>query len=138
MKSKTAAALWAFFLGGLGAHKFYLGRPGMGLVYMLFCWTGIPSLIAFFEFFGLVLMSEQAFNAAYNNVALGGTGAAVTQSQNIVVNIDPAKMAGASASLTEQIREIHDLHVAGILTDSEFAAKKADLLAGAGSLPQHM
>ena len=26
MKDKTTAAILAFFLGGLGAHKFYLGK----------------------------------------------------------------------------------------------------------------
>jgi TM2 domain-containing membrane protein YozV/Tfp pilus assembly protein PilE len=47
---KTALALLAFFLGGIGAHKFYLGKYLQGVLYILFCWTGIPSLIAFIEF----------------------------------------------------------------------------------------
>ena len=33
MKSKNVAAALAFFLGGLGAHKFYLGKTGIGIVY---------------------------------------------------------------------------------------------------------
>ena len=33
-KSKTAAALLALLLAGLGAHKFYLGSWGWGLVYI--------------------------------------------------------------------------------------------------------
>ena len=47
---KTALALLAFFLGGFGAHKFYVGKYGQGIFYILFCWTGIPGLIAFVEF----------------------------------------------------------------------------------------
>ncbi|MGD2186285.1 MAG: TM2 domain-containing protein [Desulfobacterales bacterium] len=47
---KTALALLAFFLGGFGAHKFYLGKYGQGFFYILFFWTGIPGLIAFVEF----------------------------------------------------------------------------------------
>jgi len=35
LKSTGTAYLWWFFLGGLGAHKFYLGRPAMGVIYML-------------------------------------------------------------------------------------------------------
>ena len=34
MKSKVIAGLLAFFLGGLGAHKFYLGHPGLGIAYL--------------------------------------------------------------------------------------------------------
>jgi TM2 domain-containing membrane protein YozV len=34
-KNKVAAGLLAIFLGGWGIHKFYLGFPGPGLVYLL-------------------------------------------------------------------------------------------------------
>ena len=41
-KSKAAATLWGAFLGGLGAHKFYMGSWGWGIVYLLTCWLYIP------------------------------------------------------------------------------------------------
>lgn len=41
--------LLTFFLGGIGAHKFYFGENKTGLIYLLFCWTFIPSIIAIFE-----------------------------------------------------------------------------------------
>ena len=44
-KSKLAAALFALFLGGFGIHKFYLGRIGWGILYLLFCWTFIPAIL---------------------------------------------------------------------------------------------
>ena len=47
--NKVAYVLFAFFLGGLGAHKFYSGRIGMGILYLVFCWTFIPAIIAFIE-----------------------------------------------------------------------------------------
>ncbi|MBD5026854.1 NINE protein, partial [Xanthomonas citri pv. citri] len=34
-KNKIVAALLAFFFGGLGIHKFYLGRVGQGILYIL-------------------------------------------------------------------------------------------------------
>lgn len=48
-KNKVTAGLLALFLGGFGAHKFYLGKNGMGILYLIFCWTYIPSIIALIE-----------------------------------------------------------------------------------------
>lgn len=66
-KSRIAAALFAFFLGGLGGHKFYLGQVGLGIVYLLFCWTFIPAFIAFIEFILFLTMSDEAFNQKYGH-----------------------------------------------------------------------
>lgn len=64
-KSKIAAALLAFFLGGFGIHKFYLGQVGLGIVYLIFCWTFIPAIIAFIEFIILLTMNDETFNKKY-------------------------------------------------------------------------
>lgn len=66
-KTKMAAALLALFLGGFGAHKFYLGKVGMGILYLLFFWTLIPSLIAFIEFILFLTMTEETFSKKYGN-----------------------------------------------------------------------
>lgn len=65
-KDKIVAALLALFLGGLGVHKFYLGRTGAGIAMLLFCWTGIPSFIAFIDFILLLCSSDEAFMHKYN------------------------------------------------------------------------
>jgi TM2 domain-containing membrane protein YozV len=64
-RSKLAAAMLAFFLGGIGLHRFYLGRPLSGVVYLLLCWTGIPLLLGFIEALVLLTMSEERFAALY-------------------------------------------------------------------------
>jgi TM2 domain-containing membrane protein YozV len=64
-KSRVTAVLLAFFLGGIGAHKFYLGRVGQGILYLLFCWTFIPAIIAFVEFIIYLCMSDESFTAKY-------------------------------------------------------------------------
>lgn len=48
--NKWIYVLLAFFLGWIGAHKFYAGKIGAGICYLLFWWTGIPAIIAFIEF----------------------------------------------------------------------------------------
>ncbi|HBG74940.1 MAG TPA: hypothetical protein DEP80_01845 [Anaerolineae bacterium] len=50
-KNPILALLLAYFLGGFGAHKFYIGQNDLGIIYLLFCWTGFPSLIALIECF---------------------------------------------------------------------------------------
>jgi len=59
------AALLALFLGGIGAHKFYLGRTGIGILYLLFFWTFIPALISFIEGIIFLTMSDSDFVKKY-------------------------------------------------------------------------
>ena len=49
--NKVVYCLLAIFLGGLGIHKFYSGKIGLGILYICFCWTWIPSIVALIEFF---------------------------------------------------------------------------------------
>jgi TM2 domain-containing membrane protein YozV len=64
-KSRTAAVLLAIFLGGLGAHKFYLGHPILGILYILFCWTFIPSILGLIEAVIYLCMSDASFARKY-------------------------------------------------------------------------
>jgi len=64
-KNKTTAALLAIFLGAFGAHKFYLGQSGLGVLYLLFFWTFIPGFIALIEFVIYLTMTDEAFAAKY-------------------------------------------------------------------------
>ena len=50
-KDEVVGVLLALFLGGIGIHHFYLRRNTAGIIYLLFCWTGIPMVIAWFECF---------------------------------------------------------------------------------------
>lgn len=47
--NKTAYILTAFFLGGLGIHKFISGKTMQGILMLLFCWTLIPAIIGLLE-----------------------------------------------------------------------------------------
>src|SRR5271170_6005688 len=50
-KDEVVGVLLALFLGTFGAHHFYLRRPGLGILYIVFCWTGIPTIVSFVECF---------------------------------------------------------------------------------------
>ncbi|PLW80803.1 hypothetical protein C0585_00735, partial [Candidatus Woesearchaeota archaeon] len=50
-----------------GAHKFFLGKPGQGLVYLLFFWTGIPSLVGLIEGIIYLVMDDYAFYEKYGS-----------------------------------------------------------------------
>ena len=50
-KSVSTYAILAVFIGGIGAHKFYLEQIGLGILYAVFFWTFIPSIIALIEIF---------------------------------------------------------------------------------------
>jgi len=67
-RNRSTAAIFAFFLGGLGIHKFYLGQSGSGIVYLLFCWTLIPAIVGFIEGIVYLSMSDVTFNAKYNTL----------------------------------------------------------------------
>lgn len=61
-KSKVVAGLLAIFLGGLGAHRFYLGQPKKALLYIagLF-FFGISVIVGFFEGVRYLLINEAKF-----------------------------------------------------------------------------
>lgn len=58
--SLTVYLLLAVFLGGIGAHDFYVGKPVKGLIKLAFCWTGIPTIISLFNIIG-ALMNKDNF-----------------------------------------------------------------------------
>lgn len=48
-KSTRTAQLLAIFLGGIGAHWYYVGNMGRTVLYVAFCWTFIPMILGFLE-----------------------------------------------------------------------------------------
>ncbi len=61
VKNKMLAAILGIVLGGLGAHKFYLGNAGLGIIYLLFCWTGIPAIVGFVEGISYLITDDVSF-----------------------------------------------------------------------------
>jgi len=112
MKSKSTAIIICFFLGSLGIHKFYLGENVAGFLYLLFCWTGIPMLIAFFEFFLLIFMSDSDFNIKYNKDIAGGYSGGAVSAQDA----------------TRALADLKKLYDSGVITAEEYEEKRQNLL----------
>ena len=108
MRTKTAAILWCFLLGAFGGHKFYLGQTGWAIMYLLFCWTGIPSFAAFIELIILLVMPESDFNRRFNGV------------------IAEAKWSVRDS--TAALGDLKRLYDDGIITAEEYEEKRKKLL----------
>ena len=165
MKDKSTAAILALFMGGIGVHKFYLGRIGAGIVYLIFSLTFVPALLGLIDFFILALMDQDEFNRRYNGHLL--------PPGQVVVNMLPPAYPHApypyppppgyppqgypqqgypqppgyppqgypqqgypqqhaprtTEELAAQLEKLNELRIAGLLTEDEFAAQKARLLA---------
>jgi TM2 domain-containing membrane protein YozV len=145
MKDKTTAGVLAVMLGGLGLHKFYLGRMGAGIAYFLFSWTGIPFVLGLIEGISYLSMSPERFNAEYNPefhlsslyFARGLLPPAYPQQpaqtpqnqapQNIVVSVSNPNQ-NPSVSIADELKKLNELRLSGILSDEEFEAQKHKLL----------
>lgn len=82
--------LLAVLLGSFGAHHFYLRRNGLGAVYLVLFWTGIPAILGIIEAFfmpGRVrrFNAEQAALLAYSVV------------QGVTLSPPPPPMVGCPA-----------------------------------------
>ncbi|MGB8030572.1 MAG: NINE protein [Terracidiphilus sp.] len=92
-RDEVVGILLALFLGGFGVHHFYLRRTGLGILYICFCWTGIPSLLGFIECFFMPgrVREFNSIQAAAIAASLGipvpGWGQAPV---NVAVNMPPA------------------------------------------------
>jgi len=75
-KEKATAGVLAFFLGGLGVHRFYLGQ-WWGIFYLLFWGTLIPSIVSLIEAFVFWSTPTERWNQKYGQVPARGAGMAV-------------------------------------------------------------
>lgn len=56
--NKVGYVVLAILLGDFGVHKFYAGKIGLGILYLCFCWTGIPAIVGLVE--GIIAATKPA------------------------------------------------------------------------------
>ncbi|WP_017316240.1 NINE protein [Mastigocladopsis repens] len=115
-KSRSIAAILAFSgtLTISGLHKFYLGQPLWGLLYVLLSWTPIPKVASAIEGVWFLAQDEEAFDRNFN---LGKS--AIKNSHYASHQV---------GALAQALRELESLRQDGLISEYEFEQKRRQLL----------
>ena len=65
IRQKMIQSALAIFLGTVGAHKFYLGKTWLGVLYFIFSWTTLPTWIGLLEGIRYLFMPIDDFYNQY-------------------------------------------------------------------------
>ncbi|MEH1781225.1 NINE protein [Nostoc sp.] len=115
-KSRSIAAVLAFSgtLTISGLHKFYLGQPLWGVLYVLLSWTPIPKVASAIEGVWYLAQDEEAFDRNFN---LGKSAA--RNSQKVINQV---------GAIADAMRELDALRQDGLISEYEFEQKRRQLL----------
>jgi len=115
-KSRSIAAILAFS-GTLtipGLHKFYLGQPIWGILYVLLSWTPISQVASAIEGVWYLTQDEETFDRNFN---LGQSA----------VKISP-QVSNQVASVSNALRELDSLRQDGLISEYEFEQKRRQMI----------
>lgn len=119
-KSRKIAAVLALtgtLIPIAGLHKFYLGQPVWGLVYLLLSWTPIPHAASAMEGVWYLLQDECEFDSNFNGEELPRQ----TYSPAIAAKNNVSAMA-------EALRQLDCLREDGLISEYEFEQKRRQML----------
>ncbi|MBE9124918.1 MULTISPECIES: NINE protein [unclassified Coleofasciculus] len=122
-KSRKVAALLA--LSGVvmpitGFHKFYLGQPWWGVVYLLLSWTPIPTIASAIEGVWYLLQNSEQFDRNFNLNAISMASSGQPQPPEV----DPAQV----GAIADALRQLDSLRQEGLMSEYEFEQKRRQLL----------
>jgi TM2 domain-containing membrane protein YozV len=96
-RDEVVGVLLALFLGGFGAHHFYLGRIGLGILYLCFSWTGLTWILGFIECFFMPGRVRE-FNAIQAAGIAAALGIGIPQGWGYPVNVNVYTQQPATAT----------------------------------------
>ncbi|MDJ0601149.1 MAG: NINE protein [Crocosphaera sp.] len=101
-----------------GVHKFYLGQPVWGVIYLLLWNTPIPSIACAIDAVWYFVQGEEQFNAQFNGLVSSDPHTIYTkQIEPLQVNV-----------ISDGLRELDKLRKEGLVSEYEFEQKRRNLL----------
>lgn len=121
-KSRKIAAIIAF-TGTLspiaGLHKFYLGQPVWGLLYLLLSWTPIPRVASAIDAIWYLFQNEDEFDYNFN-------------SNLELVSVPPPRQKIVEQTnvnaIADALRQLDRLRQDGLISEYEFEQKRRQLI----------
>ena len=119
---KVAAAL--AFAGaaapiGAGLHKFYVGQPLWGILYLLLSMTPIPRIASAIEGIWYLSQDSDEFDLKFNDAIAPAVKVAPNK-----VAVDP----GQISAVADAVRHLDQLRADGLISEYEFEQKRRQLL----------
>ena len=115
-KNRIIAAILAFS-GTItipGLHKFYLGQPLWGILYVLLSWTPIPKVASAIEWVWYLTQDQETFDRHFN----------LAKSQGQVTSSGSNQL----ESVANSLRELDALRQEGLISEYEFEQKRRQML----------
>jgi TM2 domain-containing membrane protein YozV len=120
-KVATILALTGTIIPISGLHKFYLGQPFWGVLYLLLSWTPIPHVASAIEGVWYLAQDGDEFNRNFN---LGVVPVPVTVQTHATEVVDPVKV----SAIADTLRQLDHLRQDGLISEYEFEQKRRQLL----------
>jgi TM2 domain-containing membrane protein YozV len=109
----TILAVAGIVIPVAGFHKFYLGQPIWGIVYLLLSWTPIPHIASAIDAVWYLTQDSTRFDSNFNtSSSLAGS----------------TIVAHPMTSVAESIRELDKLREDGLISEYEFEQKRRQWL----------
>ncbi|AFZ36891.1 hypothetical protein Sta7437_3385 [Stanieria cyanosphaera PCC 7437] len=96
-----------------GLHKFYLGQPLWGIIYLLLWSTPMPRIACAIEAIWYLIQDQEQFEVQFNGFSSPSNNIAASQQVGAIANA---------------LRELDRLREDGLLSEYEFEQKRRQLL----------
>ena len=98
-----------------GLHKFYLGQPIWGVIYLLLWSTPMPRIASAIDLVWYLVQSSDRFDAQFNGVE---------SSQLSPTGMDPDRV----GAIADALHQLDSLREEGLMTEYEFETMRRKLL----------